>query len=144
VDFSKRLSRVAAIATWGGIALALIGAVVLRQHHDSAYTLHFYAATHGQGLRDQATAAINMGAALFVTEWGTTPADGHGNPDTNATNTWMQFLKDNNISHANWGVSDEAVAGAAQLVRGASPSGNWTDAQLSASGRLAKGIIQGW
>ena len=109
-----------------------------------AYTLHFYAATHGQGLRDQATAAINMGAALFVTEWGTTPADGHGNPDTNATNTWMQFLKDNNISHANWGVSDEAVAGAAQLVRGASPSGNWTDAQLSASGRLAKGIIQGW
>jgi hypothetical protein len=109
-----------------------------------AYTLHFYAATHGQGLRDKAIAAIGSGAALFVTEWGTTPASGEGNPDTNATNTWMQFLKDNNISHANWGVADQTVVGAAQLVRGASPSGNWTDAQLSASGRLAKSIIQSW
>src|SRR3954449_5502192 len=50
VDFSKRLSRVAAIATWGGIALALVGAVVLRQHHDAAFTLHFYAFLGWQAL----------------------------------------------------------------------------------------------
>jgi methyl-accepting chemotaxis protein len=43
VDFSKRLARVAAIATWGGIALALLGAVVLREHHDGGIALHFYA-----------------------------------------------------------------------------------------------------
>jgi len=43
VDFSKRLSRVAAIATWGGIVLALIGAIVLREHHDSGVQLHFTA-----------------------------------------------------------------------------------------------------
>src|SRR3954469_2981872 len=29
VDFSKRLSRVAALATWGGVTLAAVGAVVL-------------------------------------------------------------------------------------------------------------------
>jgi len=50
VDFSKRLSRVAAIATWGGIALALVGAVVLREHHDAAFTLHFYAFLGWQAL----------------------------------------------------------------------------------------------
>ena len=50
MDFSKRLSRVAAIATWGGILLALVGAVVLRQRHDSGVHLHFYAFLGWQAL----------------------------------------------------------------------------------------------
>jgi uncharacterized membrane protein YfcA len=50
VDFSKRLSRVAAIATWGGIVLALIGAVVLHEQHDSSLRLHFYAFLGWQAL----------------------------------------------------------------------------------------------
>ena len=110
-----------------------------------AYTLHFYA---GEGAHDQlrtkATAAMNDGIALFVTEWGTTPANGLGAPNQNSTNTWMDFLEANNISHCNWGVADQTQQGAAQLARGASPSGGWTDAQLSASGQLAKRIISGW
>lgn len=110
-----------------------------------AYTLHFYAgeAAH-DALRAKATTAMNNGAALFVTEWGTTPASGLGAPNQNSTNTWMTFLKANNISNCNWGVADQTQAGAAQLVRGASPSGGWTDAQLSASGQLVKRIISGW
>jgi methyl-accepting chemotaxis protein len=42
VDFSKRLSRVAAIATWGGIVLATLGAVVLHREHGDVH-LHLYA-----------------------------------------------------------------------------------------------------
>ena len=34
-----------------------------------AYTLHFYAGTHGQSYRDKAQVALNNGIALFVTEW---------------------------------------------------------------------------
>jgi len=110
-----------------------------------AYTLHFYAGegAHAQ-LRTKATTAMNDEVALFVTEWGTTPANGLGSPDQNSTNTWMDFLETNNISHCNWGVADQTQQGAAQLQRGASPSGGWTDAQLSASGQLAKRIISGW
>jgi len=110
-----------------------------------AYTLHFYA---GEGAHDQlrtkATAAMNDGIALFVTEWGTTPANGLGAPNQNSTNTWMDFLEANDISHCNWGVADQTQQGAAQLLRGASPSGGWSDAQLSPSGQLAKRIISGW
>jgi cellulase (glycosyl hydrolase family 5) len=110
-----------------------------------AYTLHFYA---GEGAhndyRATATTAMNAGLAVMVTEWGTTPANGTGNPDTASTNTWMQFLKANNISHANWALSDQGDGYASQLQPGASVSGGWTDAQLSTSGRLVKGIIQGW
>jgi methyl-accepting chemotaxis protein len=32
VDFSRKLSRVAAASTWGGIVLALVGAIVLQRH----------------------------------------------------------------------------------------------------------------
>jgi len=56
----------------------------------------------------------------------------------------MTFLKSNNISNCNWGVADQTQAGAAQLLRGASPAGGWTDAQLSPSGQLVKRIISGW
>jgi hypothetical protein len=110
-----------------------------------AYTLHFYA---GEGAhanyRATATTAMNGGLAVMVTEWGTTPANGQGNPDTGSTNTWMQFLKDRNISHANWALSDQGEGYASQLLPGASVSGGWTDAQLTAGGRLVKGIIQNW
>ena len=43
-----------------------------------AYTLHFYAGTHGQFLRDKAQTALNRGVALFVTEWGSVNANGDG------------------------------------------------------------------
>lgn len=40
------------------------------------YTLHFYACTHQAKFRDKADMAISKGLALFVTEFGATPADG--------------------------------------------------------------------
>jgi methyl-accepting chemotaxis protein len=43
VDFSKRLSRVAAVATWGGIVLSLAGAFVLHNEHSSDVHMHLYA-----------------------------------------------------------------------------------------------------
>jgi hypothetical protein len=65
---------------------------------------------------------------------------GQGAPNAGATQTWMDFLKANNISHCNWSVAD-LDQGSAGLLRGASPQGGWTDAQLSQSGQLVKNII---
>jgi hypothetical protein len=109
-----------------------------------AYTLHFYAASHGDDLRNRATTAMNNGIALMVTEWGSTNADGFGQPNAGATQQWMSFLAANNISHCNWAVADQGEGSASSLVRGASPTGGWSDADLTASGRLVKGIIQSW
>jgi endoglucanase len=108
-----------------------------------AYTLHFYAGTHGQSLRDKAQTALNRGVALFVTEWGSVNANGDGAVATAETNNWMNFLKSRGISHANWATNDKAE-GASALVPGASTSGNWPANQLTASGTLAKQIISGW
>lgn len=67
-----------------------------------AYTLHFYAATQTQWLRDRADAAIQAGICIFVTEWGTVSADGDGLIDAPSVSDWIEFLDKHMISHANW------------------------------------------
>ena len=108
-----------------------------------AYTLHFYAATHKQYLRNKATAAMNKGIALFVTEWGGVQASGAGAVDTVETTAWLEFLKTNNISHANWALNDKAE-GASALTPGSSENGNWTDANLTPSGAIVKEAVKNW
>lgn len=112
-------------------------------HSNIAYTLHFYAGTHKGDIRGKAVTALAQGIPLFVTEWGTVAANGDGAVDRAESDTWMQFLYDNNISHANWSVSDK-VEGASLLNPGANPNGGWSDSDLTESGTYVKGVIQGW
>ena len=42
------------------------------------YTLHFYAGTHGAELRQRIDSALSAGLPIFVSEWGTSRADGSG------------------------------------------------------------------
>lgn len=109
-----------------------------------AYTLHFYAGTHGASLRARATTALNNGIALFVTEWGTVDADGDGDVATASTETWIQFLRDNQISHANWAFNDK-LEGASVLNPSTNPTfDTWPDTSLTTSGTLVKSIVLGW
>ena len=108
-----------------------------------AYTLHFYAGTHGSNLRDRARTAINNGLALFVTEWGTVNASGDGDVDFESTEQWMDFLRENDISHLNWSVHDKDE-GASVLVPGANITGGWPDSQLTVSGLFVRDIIEDW
>ena len=102
-----------------------------------AYALHFYAGTHGQELRDKAQAALDAGAALFVSEWGTTNADGDGPVDEAASRAWWEFMAANQLSDLNWSINDKAESSAA-LRPGASRRGGWRDRDLTASGRLVR------
>ena len=43
MDFSKKLSRVAAASTWVGIVLAVIGAIVLHHHPAPGVHVHLHA-----------------------------------------------------------------------------------------------------
>lgn len=102
-----------------------------------AYTLHFYAGTHGASLRNKAQTALNNGIALFATEWGAVNADGNGSVNNSETDAWMAFLKSNNISHANWALNDKAEGASTFL-----PGGRWN--ALSPSGQKVKSILKGW
>lgn len=106
-----------------------------------AYTLHFYADSHRQWLRDVAQGALNKGIALFVTEYGTTGASGDGVVNTTESRAWWNFLDQNKISHANWSVADIGESSAA-LYPNASPNGNWAVSQIKPSGQLVRNELR--
>ncbi|MDP6634559.1 MAG: glycoside hydrolase family 5 protein [Phycisphaerae bacterium] len=102
-----------------------------------AYVLHFYAATHKQSLRNKAAAALKAGAALMVTEWGTSEASGSGKLDYDETRKWLEFMDRHKLTWCNWSVADKRETSAALLPR-ASGSGGWSAKNLSRSGTLLR------
>ncbi|WP_199271641.1 glycoside hydrolase family 5 protein [Paraglaciecola sp. L3A3] len=108
-----------------------------------AYTLHFYAGTHKQDLRDKASYAMNKGIALMVTEWGTVNANGDGEANVDETKRWIDFMRVNDLSHCNWSLHSKKE-GASMLSVGSKPDANWTDDNFTQSGKLVKEIIRNW
>lgn len=106
-----------------------------------AYTLHYYANTHKQGLRDAAKKALDLNAALFVTEYGTTDATGNGYVNETESKVWWDFLDQHKISHLNWSIADKDESSAA-LKPGASATGGWPLTQLTQSGKLVRSEIK--
>ena len=90
------------------------------------YTCHFYAGTHGQWLRDRITYAISKGAPIFISEWGTSAADGSGGVYPDETRKWIEFMDSNNLSWANWSLCNKQESSAALNQ----------DGSLSQSGQL--------
>ncbi len=108
-----------------------------------AYTLHFYAATHKEPVRQIAQRAIDAGLPIFVTEWGAGRANGNGPLDYKSAASWVEFLKKNKLSHLSWSLCDKAEASAA-LMPDASPEGGWTVRDLTPSGHYARSLIRSW
>lgn len=102
------------------------------------YTLHFYSGTHGQELMNKAETALRNGAAIFITEFGTSDANGNNNFSEAATRNWIQWANNKKISWANWSYSDKGETSAA-LVPGSCNSKNWNN--LTDSGKLIKELI---
>lgn len=106
-----------------------------------AYTLHFYAADHKEEYRQRALQAMNNGATVFVTEFGTCEASGNGRFDPDETERWIKFMAENGISWANWSISSKAETCSA-LKPGADTNGKWPDNQLTESGLWIRGRLR--
>jgi len=109
-------------------------------YNNIAYTLHFYAGTHTDYLRNKAQAALDSGIPLFVTEWGAVDASGDGGVDAEETNRWVEFMKANKLSHLNWAINDKEE-GSSIVTTTASSTGSWTEDDLTVAGVLVKDII---
>jgi endoglucanase len=105
-----------------------------------AYSIHFYAATHRQSLRDNGATALKNGVALFASEYGTSSASGGGAYAPPETQLWWTWLDENSIGSANWSVAALGETSAA-FQPGASATGPWTDAMLKPSGILVRNYI---
>jgi len=98
------------------------------------YTLHFYSCTHTQWLRDRGNTAIANGIALFVTEFGATPADGGSGSDNyvcrDEANLWFDWMASNGIGGVAWKL-DKCSDSSCILGPAATDSGPWTDDALT-------------
>nr|AAM50039.1 putative gland protein G26D05 [Heterodera glycines] len=83
------------------------------KEHNIMYTLHLYAASHKQELRNTAQQAIGAGVPLFVTEYGTSSYTGDGGPDLVETQNWYDFFNKNSLSYINWAIDDKQEASVA-------------------------------
>lgn len=99
------------------------------------YTLHFYAGTHGKELRDRIDAAMEAGLAIFVSEWGTSRADGSGGVFIDEATVWLDFLDERGISWCNWSLCDKSETSAALNPR-TSADARWSEEDLSESGKF--------
>ena len=69
------------------------------------YTLHFYAATHGQDVRDMVEEVSQKGLPIFVTEYGVTAASGDVPRDLDSADLWIDLLEREGISYCMWSFS---------------------------------------
>lgn len=96
------------------------------------YTCHFYAGTHTDWLRQR---IVDCGLPVFVSEWGTSAADGNGGVYLDEAQKWIDFMNEHNISWANWSLCDKNET-SASLVGGANVNDGISEDELSESGKF--------
>jgi endoglucanase len=97
------------------------------------YTLHFYAATHGQFLRDRGNYALEKGIPIFVSESAGMSASGDGPINYSEWQLWIDWMKKNQISWISWSITDKNET-CSMLYPSASSTGKWEEKDLKESG----------
>jgi len=120
----------------------LVQAEPLQGQVNVMYSVHFYAATHTQWLRDRVQAAVSAGIPVFVTESSGAEASGQGPNNYGEWKAWTAFMDSNKISYLDYSVSDKAGETISVLQPGASAAGGWSDAQLTESGRYWRELLR--
>lgn len=105
------------------------------------YTVHFYAATHKQPLRDKTDAAIAKGLPIFISESAGMQASGNGAIDDVEWNKWITWMDVNKLSWVTWSVSDKDET-CSVLNSSASDYGGWKKNDLKESGIKTREILR--
>jgi len=105
------------------------------------YTVHYYAATHKQELRDRCNYALNKGIPIFISESAGMEATGDGALNETEWQKWIGWAEQNKISWITWSVSDKDET-CSVLYPGASSFGNWTDKDIKESGKKARALLK--
>lgn len=113
------------------------------------YTLHFYAATHKEDLRNKMESAIKAGTPVFVSEFGMCDASGNGGNDLAQAQSWIDTMDRLGVSYAVWSLSNKnetsaLIASSCQKTSGfaqedLSESGKWIYHMLRANSDAGSG-----
>ena len=121
--------------------LHLVAESPLEGFNNIMYTLHFYAATHKQELRDRAEAAWEKGIPIFVSECAGMECTGDGPLDIPEWARWVEWLESKKISWVNWSISDKNETCSMILPR-ANKNGGWDESLIKPAGRQSRKFIR--
>ncbi|MFT3679028.1 MAG: glycoside hydrolase family 5 protein [Ferruginibacter sp.] len=111
----------------------LVAADPIKDFNNLMYTVHFYAATHKQSLRDRTDAAIAKGIPVFISESAGMEATGNGPINQDEWTKWINWMKKHKLSWVTWSVSDKDET-CSVLNTSASSFGSWKEEDLKESG----------
>ncbi len=125
----------------------------LTGYENVMYTLHFYAATHKDSLRNTMVSAIQAGLPIFVSEYGICDASGNGALDIEQANRWVSLMDQYGVSYVAWNLANKAessslLKSSCSKVSGfsqedLSDSGNWLFEMLTGSAAGPVGAAYG-
>ncbi len=104
------------------------------------YTLHFYASTHTDWLRDAMKNAVAAGLPVFVSEYGLSEASGDGRVDTYQADLWAAAMDELNISYVAWNLSNKNESSSI-LKSSCTKTGGFTTEDLNESGKWLYGML---
>lgn len=126
-------------------AVILVGTPTWSQEIDKAaaspltfdnvmYTLHFYAGTHKDDLRNRLETCVQNELPVFVSEFGMCDASGNGANDFDSTTKWLDLLNKYQISFCCWNLANKDES--SSVFKAASTAlSDWTDEDFNESGR---------
>jgi endoglucanase len=114
-------------------AIHLPAADPIKGFDNLMYTMHFYAATHKQWLRDRTDEAINKGLPVFVSECAGMSSSGDGPLDLVEWQKWIDWMEARGLSWITWSVSDKDET-CSVLKKSAASAGGWKESDLKESG----------
>ena len=107
------------------------------------YTMHFYAGTHKQWLRDRTNEAIKNRLPIFVSECAGMEATGDGPIDHDEWKKFKDWMDEKKISWLAWSVSDKAET-CSVLNPSANSNGNWKDTDIKEWGQITKKALKNY
>ncbi|MBV9988393.1 MAG: glycoside hydrolase family 5 protein [Chitinophagaceae bacterium] len=107
------------------------------------YSLHFYAGTHKQWLRDRADAAIAKGLPVFISESAGMEASGNGAIDQEEWQRWIDWMDARKLSWVSWSVSDKDET-CSMLLPIAGSDGKWELKDLKEWGIRTRNYLRGY
>ena len=113
----------------------------IKGYDNLMYTLHFYAATHKQWLRDRASEAIKKGLPIFVSECAGMEATGNGPINMQEWQAWLQWMNDNKISWQAWSLADKNET-CSMVKNTSSPISGWTENDLKEWGQIVRNELR--
>lgn len=140
---------IAAIRKYDSDAIIIVGTPNWSQDVDTAakspitgqsnimYTMHFYAATHRDDLRNKLKYALDSDLPVFITEFSICEASGNGAADYSSAQAWFDIINQYGVSYVGWNLSNKAES-SALFKPECTKLGAWSDDDLTDTAKWLK------